>query len=139
MNNKTNYNNSNNNFNYNKEISNKSKNLKINKLNNELIKKYPNTSKTILGYDKFKKEKQFSFENSLKRVGNLSENKRKNVGKLFNNYTSSQGGYFDASLQNGGESKLNYLNTSKNKTNNMYKNCHSPVRDYIENKLNIFI
>ena len=119
-------------------LPNNSKKLKINQLNNELIKKYPNKSKTILGYDKFKKEKQFNFENSLKKSGNLSEN-RKHSGKLFNNYTSNQGGYFDPSLQNGGESKLNYLPHSKNKTNNIYKNAQSPVKDYIENKLNIFI
>ena len=74
----------------------------------------------------------------MKKSGNLSEN-RKHSGKLFNNYTSNQGGYFDPSLQNGGESKLNYLPHSKNKTNNIYKNAQSPVKDYIENKLNIFI
>ena len=118
------------------------KKIKYTKINNDL-KKYPNTSKTILGYNKFRKVKQFSFENSFKRSGsgNLS-NRYFNNGKIFNNYTSIQGGYFDSSLQNGGESKLSYLNNSMiyhNKLNQNFKNCHSPVKDYIENKVNVFI
>jgi len=147
-NNKNNYypiklNNNNKNKSKNKNImkvrpsSNNIRHLKINELNNEFIKKYPKTSKTILGYDKLTIDQNKSLRNSLHKSQNLSE-KRK-INKIFNNYTSNFGRYFDPSLQNGGESKLN--NISKNKMNDIYyNNCHSPVKDYIENTIhNIFI
>ncbi len=116
------------------------KKIKYSKVNKEMKKK--NINKTLLVNDKFRKIKQFSFDNYFKRSGseNLT-NRRENNGKFFNNYTSIQGGYFDSSLQNGGESKLSFLNnsvTNCHKTKN-FQNLQSPVKDYIENKVNVFI
>ena len=118
-------------------LSNNLRHLKINELNDEFIKKYPKTSKTILGYDKLSIDQSKSLRNSLHKSQNCSD-KRKKLNKIFNNYTSNFGRYFDPSLQNGGESKLN--NIVKNKMNNYYNYCQSPVKDYIENTIhNIFI
>ena len=118
-------------------LSNNLRHLKINELNDEFIKKYPKTSKTILGYDKLSIDQSNSLRNSLHKSQNCSD-KRKKLNKIFNNYTSNFGRYFDPSLQNGGESKLN--NIVKNKMNNYYNYCQSPVKDYIENTIhNIFI
>ncbi len=118
-------------------LSNNLRHLKINELNDEFIKKYPKTSKTILGYDKLTLDQNQTLSNSLHKSQNFSD-KRKKLNKIFNNYTSNFGRYFDPSLQNGGESKLNHI--PKNKMNNYYNYCQSPVKDYIENTIhNIFI
>ena len=82
------------------------------------MKKYPKTYKTLSGYDgvssnyhsTFKKSKTNSF----------------NGGRTFVNYTTSASGYFDPSLQNGGQSKLS-SNYKKNKRDTI-----SPVKQYIE-------
>ena len=127
-------------------------------LNSEILQNYPKTGKTILGYEKFKRErnKDFNFERSLrndnyednylnKRNYNLNMSKvdsiknqsyysinnnrsYSNKKMIFNNYTSPFGDYFDSSLQKGGESKLYY--PKKNRA--MLKNARSPVKDYID-------
>ena len=131
-------------------------------LNSEILQNYPKTGKTILGYEKFKrdKNKEFNFEKSL-RNGNYMDgykNKRNNnsksdsVGKnqsfytnnrnfnkkIFNNFTTPFGDYFDSSLQKGGQSKLkmNYPKASENK---LFKNCRSPVKDYIDGINDVYI
>jgi len=127
-------------------------------LNSEILQNYPKTGKTILGYEKFKRErnKDFNFEKSLrndnyednyvnKRNYNLNMSKADSIKNhsyysinnnrsysnkkmIFNNYTSPFGDYFDSSLQKGGESKLYY--PKKNRA--MLKNARSPVKDYID-------
>ena len=106
----------------------------INKLNNELIKKYPNTSKTILGYDKFRTGDNNFVKSLRKSSSGKNINNSFNNNNKFNNYTNISGGYFDDSLQNGGESKL-----ISYKSNKYFKNCQSPVKDYIQGKPNIFL
>ena len=119
----------------NKHIMNDLKKQKnINKLNNELIKKYPNTSKTILGYDKFRTGDNNFVKSLRKSSSGKNINNSFNNNNKFNNFTNITGGYFDDSLQNGGESKL-----ISYKSNKYFKNCQSPVKDYIQGKPNIFL
>jgi hypothetical protein len=119
----------------NKQMINELKKQKnINKLNNELIKKYPNTSKTILGYDKFRTGDNNFVKSLRKSSSGKNINNSFNNNNKFNNYTNISGGYFDDSLQNGGESKL-----ISYKSNKYFKNCQSPVKDYIQGKPNIFL
>ena len=142
--------------------------MKLNKykaeyLNSEILQNYPKTGKTILGYEKFKmdKNKDFNFERSLRNDKYMDDYRKKksynfNNSKIdsndrnksyqsnnrsfsskkviFNNYTSPFGDYFDSSLQKGGESKLK---SEYPKTNILFKNCRSPVKDYI-NGINDF-
>ena len=56
---------------------------------------------------------------------------------IFNNYTSPFGDYFDSSLQKGGQSKLK-MEYNKN-NNTLFKNCRSPVKDYIDGINEIYI
>ena len=134
-------------------------------LNSEILQNYPKTGKTILGYEKFKRErnKDFNFERSLrndnyednylnKRNYNLNMSKAdsiKNISyysinnnrsssnkkMIFNNYTSPFGDYFDSSLQKGGESKLYY--PKKNRP--IFKDARSPVKDYIDGLNDVYI
>ena len=127
-------------------------------LNSEILQNYPKTGKTILGYEKFKRDKnrEFNFERSLRnenyddnynninrRNYNLNISKADSIKShysingnrsysnkriIFNNYTSPFGDYFDSSLQKGGESKL-YCPKKNNRGN--FKNARSPVKDYI--------
>ena len=129
-------------------------------LNSEILQNYPKTGKTILGYEKFKKDRSrdFNFERSLRndkymndyrkmKNYNFNTSKADSIGKnqsyhsnnrsfsnkkaIFNNYTSPFGDYFDSSLQKGGQSKLK-MDIYKSTNNNLYKNCRSPVKDYID-------
>ena len=132
-------------------------------LNSEILQNYPKTGKTILGYEKFKrdKNKEFNFERSL-RNGNYmdgynkqrnnnsksdsvgknqsynSNNRNFNNKKFFNNFTTPFGDYFDSSLQKGGQSKLK-MNYPKGNDNKLFKNCRSPVKDYIDGINDIYI
>ena len=132
-------------------------------LNSEILQNYPKTGKTILGYEKFKrdKNKEFNFERSL-RNGNYmdgynkqrnnnsksdsvgknqsynSNNRNFNNKKFFNNFTTPFGDYFDSSLQKGGQSKLK-MNYPKGSDNKLFKNCRSPVKDYIDGINDIYI
>ena len=134
-------------------------------LNSEILQNYPKTGKTILGYEKYKRDKsrEFNFERSLrndnymnefrkKRSNNFNNSKVDSIGKnqsysnnrsfsskkvIFNNYTSPFGDYFDGSLQKGGQSKLK--NDYKVNNNFLFKNCRSPVKDYIEGINDIYI
>ena len=147
---------------------------KITVLENEEIEKLNNKKSiklweilAILGYDKFKRDKnrEFNFERSL-RNGNYQDDFRNkqnynhNISKadsfgrnqsnysnnrsfsnkkvIFNNYTSPFGDYFDSSLQKGGQSKLKMDYPNPN-DNILFKNCRSPVKDYIEGINNIYI
>ena len=122
-------------------------------LNSEILQNYPKTGKTILGYEKFKRDKnrEFNFERSLRnenyddnynninrRNYNLNISKADSIKShysingnrsysnkriIFNNYTSPFGDYFDSSLQKGGESKL-YCPKKNNRGN--FKNARSP-------------
>ena len=136
-------------------------------LNSEILQNYPKTGKTILGYEKFKRDKnrEFNFERSLrndnyldiyknKKTYNFNLSKADSIGKnqsyhsnnrsfsskkvIFNNYTSPFGDYFDSSLQKGGESKLK-IDYPKNNNNILFKNCRSPVKDYIDGINDIYI
>ena len=136
-------------------------------LNSEILQNYPKTGKTILGYEKFKRDKnrEFNFERSLrndnyldiyknKKTYNFNISKAESLGKnqschsnnrsfsnkkvIFNNYTSPFGDYFDSSLQKGGESKLKN-DYPKNNNNILFKNCRSPVKDYIDGINDIYI
>ena len=145
-------------------------NMQLNKykaeyLNSEILQNYPKTGKTILGYEKFKQDKNrdFNFERSLrndkytddyrkKRSYNFNNSKidsnERNMSYqsnnrsfsskkvIFNNYTSPFGDYFDSSLQKGGQSKLK-MEYPKN--NILFKNCRSPVKDYINGINDIYI
>jgi len=132
-------------------------------LNSEILQNYPKTGKTILGYEKFKrdKNKEFNFERSL-RNGNYmdghnkkrnnnsksdsigknqsynSNNRNFNNKKIFNNFTTPFGDYFDSSLQKGGPSKLK-MNYPKGSDNKLFKNCRSPVKDYIDGINDVYI
>ena len=134
-------------------------------LNSEILQNYPKTGKTILGYDKFKKDKnrEFNFERSLrndnytnnfrkKKSYNFNNSKVDSVGKnqschsnnrsfsskkvIFNNYTSPFGDYFDSSLQKGGQSKITMY---KFNNNCLFKNCRSPVKDYIDGINDVYL
>lgn len=91
---------------------------KLNNLNIELMKKYPKTYKTISGYD--------GVSNNYHSTFKKSKTNSFNGGRTFVNYTTSASGYFDPSLQNGGQSKLS-SNYKKNK-----RDAISPVKQYIE-------
>ena len=133
-------------------------------LNSEILQNYPKTGKTILGYEKFKRDRNrdFNFERSLRNDNYMDDYKKKktynfNISKadsigrnqsylsnnrsfsskkiIFNNYTSPFGDYFDSSLQKGGQSKLKL-----EKNNNiLFKNCRSPVKDYIDGINDVYI
>ena len=131
-------------------------------LNSEILQNYPKTGKTILGYEKFKKDKnkEFNFERSLRNDNYLAgyKNKRNNNSKsdsvdknhsyfsnnknfnkkIFNNFTTPFGDYFDSSLQKGGQSKLK-MNYPKGSENKLFKNCRSPVKDYIDGINDVYI
>ena len=136
-------------------------------LNSEILQNYPKTGKTILGYDKFKRDKnrEFNFERSLRNGNYLDDFRNKqnynhNISKadsfgrnqsnysnnrsfsnkkvIFNNYTSPFGDYFDSSLQKGGQSKLKMDYPNPN-DNILFKNCRSPVKDYIEGINDVYI
>ena len=133
-----------NNFNEsNIKINGRKKISKAEHLNSEILQNYPKTGKSILGYERYKREKnrEFNFENSLRNDENKSYyslgNKRSFSQKknAFNNYTSPFGDYFDSSLQKGGQSKLRY----PLKKNESFKNCRSPVKDYIDGIYDIYI
>ena len=91
---------------------------KLNNLNIELMKKYPKTYKTLSGYD--------GVSSNYHRTFKKSKTNSFNGGRTFVNYTTSASGYFDPSLQNGGQSKLS-SNYKKNKRDTI-----SPVKQYIE-------
>ena len=61
-----------------------------------------------------------------------------NNKKFFNNFTTPFGDYFDSSLQKGGQSKLK-MNYPKGSDNKLFKNCRSPVKDYIDGINDIYI
>jgi len=131
-------------------------------LNSEILQNYPKTGKTILGYEKFKKDKnkEFNFERSLRNDNYMDgyKNKRNNNSKsdsagknqsyysnnrnfnkkIFNNFTTPFGDYFDSSLQKGGQSKLK-MNYPKASDNKLFKNCRSPVKDYIDGINDVYI
>ena len=135
-------------------------------LNSEILQNYPKTGKTILGYEKYKRDRnrEFNFEKSLrndkymnsynnKRNNNFNNSKADSIGRnqschsnnrsfsnkkiIFNNYTSPFGGYFDSSLQKGGQSKLKMEHNKNNNT--LFKNCRSPVKDYIDGINDVYI
>ena len=91
---------------------------KLNNLNIELMKKYPKTYKTLSGYD--------GVSSNYHRTFKKSKTNSFNGGRTFVNYTTSASGYFDPSLQNGGQSKLS-SNYKKNKRDTI-----SPVKQYRE-------
>ena len=131
-------------------------------LNSEILQNYPKTGKTILGYEKFKKDKnkEFNFERSLRNDNYMDGYKKKrnnsksdsvgknqsyyinnrnfNNKKIFNNFTTPFGDYFDSSLQKGGQSKLK-MNYPKVSDNKLFKNCRSPVKDYIDGINDVYI
>ena len=133
-------------------------NWKLNKykaeyLNSEILQNYPKTGKTILGYEKFKRNKtrEFNFERSLRNDDNYlkadsigknasyhSNNRSFSKKVIFNNYTSPFGDYFDSSLQKGGQSKLK-IDNSRTNNNILFKNCRSPVKDYIDGINDVYI
>ena len=120
------------------------------KFNSEILKKYPKTGKPILGYEKFKKDKNnhiqdFNFKSSLRNenyfkrnkssinlISKSKSNKSFSGQKKFNPYGSIYGDYFDKSLQCGGQSKLKLNCPTVSNNNKIFKYCRSSVKDYIE-------
>lgn len=82
----------------------------------DLLNKYPKKSKG----DTQSYLKETNFESSL-RGGCKSPQ-----GRIFNNYTTPRSGYFDPTLQNGGQSKL-----SSKKKNLKGRKDFSPIHQYI--------
>lgn len=110
--------------NYSKYTSGTNKQKKLNNISLELMKKYPKTSKTIFGSINTGKD-NFNFSNSLRKSKANSSIK----GRTFVNYTSPSSGYFDPSLQNGGQSKLKSVKRDKSLSK---REAISPVKRYIE-------
>ena len=120
------------------------------RFNSEILKRYPKTVKTLLGYEKCKKDRSnyihdFDFESFMKNENYLKDkklntysnytsksNKSFSKQKKFNPYGTIYGDYFDRSLQRGGESKFKLSCPTVSNRNKMFKYCRSPVKDYIE-------
>ena len=127
-----------------KTSKNKNKNQvqkKIHLIEKELIKKYPKTSSNFYKSKSCLQDKpkpEFDFTQSLRQS---NKNLRLNGEKTFVNYTSTSGGYFDPSLQKGGDSVLSRTTKRKNKQDEYRKYVISPVKNYIEssnhNKLSL--
>ena len=127
-----------------KTSKNKNKNQvqkKIHLIEKELIKKYPKTSSNFYKSKSCLQDKpkpEFDFTQSLRQS---NKNLRLNGEKTFVNYTSTSGGYFDPSLQKGGDSVLSRTIKRKNKQDEYRKYVISPVKNYIEssnhNKLSL--
>ena len=127
-----------------KTSKNKNKNQfqkKIHLIEKELIKKYPKTSSNFYKSKSCLQDKpkpEFDFTQSLRQS---NKNLHLNGEKTFVNYTSTSGGYFDPSLQKGGDSVLARTTKRKNKQDEYRKYVISPVKNYIEssnhNKLSL--
>ena len=129
-------------------------------LNSEILQNYPKTGKTILGYEKFKRDKnrEFNFERSLRNENyddNYNNINRRNYNLNISKADSIKSHY---SINNGNRSYSNkrmifnnytspfgdYFDSSlqkggesklycpkKNNNRGNFKNARSPVKDYI--------
>ena len=136
-------------------------------LNSEILQNYPKTGKTILGYEKFKRDKnrEFNFERSLrndnyeenvlnKRNYNLNISKADSIKNL--SYYSINGN--NRSMSNKKMIFNNYtspfgdyfdsslqkggeskLTYYNNKKRGIFKNTRSPVKDYIDGLNEVYI
>ena len=152
-----------------KKISSNKKNKKGEiHLNSEILQNYPKTGKTILGYEKFKRDKnrEFNFERSLRNenyddnYNNINRrNYNLNISKtdLIKNhsYYSING---NRSLSNKKMIFNNYtspfgdyfdsslqkggeskLSNPKKNNRGIFKNARSPVKDYIDGLNDVYI
>ena len=114
----------------NKKISSKNK-LKEGgvHLNSEILQNYPKTGKTILGYEKFKrdKNKEFNFERSL-RNDNYEENV---LNKRNSNLNISKAD----SIKNHSYYSINGNNRSMSNKKMIFNNYTSPFGDYFDSSL----
>ena len=154
----------------NKKISSKNKLKELGvHLNSEILQNYPKTGKTILGYEKFKRDKnrEFNFERSLrndnyeenvlnKRNYNLNISKADSIknqshysinGNTNNRSMSNKKMIFNNYTSPFGDyfdSSLQKGGESKlvyynNKKRGMFKNARSPVKDYIDGLNEVYI
>ena len=154
----------------NKKISSKNKLKELGvHLNSEILQNYPKTGKTILGYEKFKRDKnrEFNFERSLrndnyeenvlnKRNYNLNISKADSIknqshysinGNSNNRSMSNKKMIFNNYTSPFGDyfdSSLQKGGESKlvyynNKKRGMFKNARSPVKDYIDGLNEVYI
>ena len=149
--------------------SNKKTKTKEMHLNSEILKNYPKTGKTILGYEKFKRDRNrdFNFERSL-RNDNYDDNynniNKRNYYNLNISKADSIKNYSYYSI-NGNRSLSNkrmifnnytspfgdYFDSSlqkggesklynpKKNNRGMFKNARSPVKDYIDGFNEVYI
>ena len=102
-------------------------------LNSEILKNYPKTGKTILGYEKFKRDKNrdFNFERSL-RNDNYNEN-------LNYNYNINKRNYNLNTSKVDSIKNYSYYSISGNKSFNnnkkIFNNYTSPFGDYFDSSL----
>ena len=136
-------------------------------LNSEILQNYPKTGKTILGYEKFKREKnrEFNFERSLrndnyeenvlnKRNSNLNISKADSIKnhsyysingnirsmsnkKMIFNNYTSPFGDYFDSSLQKGGESKLSYNNKKNR--GIFKNARSPVKDYIDGLNDVYI
>ena len=98
-------------------------------LNSEILQNYPKTGKTILGYEKFKRDKnrEFNFERSL-RNDNYEENV---LNKRNYNLNISKAD----SIKNHSYYSINGNNRSMSNKKMIFNNYTSPFGDYFDSSL----
>jgi hypothetical protein len=115
----------------NKIFSNKKNKTKIEmNLNNEILQNYPKTGKTILGYEKFKqnKNRDFNFERSL-RNDNYKEDNYINKRNYNLNISKAD------SVKNQSYYSINGNNRSNSNKRMIFNNYTSPFGDYFDSSL----
>ena len=100
-------------------------------LNSEILQNYPKTGKTILGYEKFKRDKnrEFNFERSL-RNENYDDNYN-NINRRNYNLNISKAD----SIKNHSYYSINGNNRSYSNKRMIFNNYTSPFGDYFDGSL----
>ena len=100
-------------------------------LNSEILQNYPKTGKTILGYEKFKRDKnrEFNFERSL-RNENYDDNYNNNINRRNYNLNISKAD----SIKNHSYYSING-NRSLSSKKMIFNNYTSPFGDYFDSSL----
>ena len=101
-------------------------------LNSEILQNYPKTGKTILGYEKFKKDRnrEFNFERSL-RNGNYDDNYNYNILKRNYNLNISKAD----SIKSHSYYSINGNNRNLSHKKMIFNNYTSPFGDYFDSSL----
>ena len=99
-------------------------------LNSEILQNYPKTGKTILGYEKFKRDKnrEFNFERSL-RNDNYDDNNYNNINRRNYNLNISKAD----SVKSHSYYSINANRSYSNKK--IFNNYTSPFGDYFDSSL----